>query len=94
MEKLVEPTEHIPIPTVFSIHGLAHVHKLKVDHFSFSEIAGTALARVLREEGSSTRIDIVLDVDMNLSIKSVEKYILREQRGQGDSVNNIKEPSS
>ena len=59
---------------------MAHFHKLEVDHFSFSEFAGTALARVLREGGSSTRIDIVFDVYINLSIKSVETYNVNSTR--------------
>lgn len=83
LEKLVQPMEQVPIPTGYLIDGMALIPKLKVDHFCFGEIADTAaVASYLREGGSSTRIYVVFDVYMNLSVKSVE----REQRSQGDSI--------
>ena len=47
---------------VYLTDGMALVQKLKVDHFSFGEIADKALARVLREGGSSIRTDVGLGV--------------------------------
>lgn len=82
LEKLVQPTAQIPSPTVYLIDGMALIQKLKVDQFTFGEIADTALARVLREGDSSTRTDVVFDVYRELSKKSVE----REQRREGDSI--------
>ena len=47
LENLSQPTEQIPIPTVpYLIDRMAFIQKLKVDDFSFGEIANTALARV------------------------------------------------
>lgn len=45
LEKLVQPTEQVPVPTVYLIDGMALFQK--VDHFCFGEIADTAMARVL-----------------------------------------------
>ena len=49
---------------------------------TFSKIADAALLRVLQEGGNSRRIDVVVDVYNQISIKSAEQ----ERREEGESV--------
>ena len=62
---------------------MALVQKLKVsDQMTFGQIADAALSRVLQEGGSSRRIDVVLNVYNETSMKFVE----RERREEEESV--------
>ena len=80
LEKLVQTTAEILSP---SVYGMALVQKLKVsDQMTFGQIADAALSRVLQEGGNSRRIDVVFDVNNEISIKSAE----RQQREEGESV--------
>ena len=78
LEKLIQPTEEVARASTYLIDGMALVQKLKVDYFSFGEMAEKILSRVLREGESSTRVDLIFDVYRNISIKSAE----RELRGE------------
>ena len=83
LEKLVQPTAEIPSPSVYVIGGMALIQKLKVSNqMTFGQIADVALPRVLQESGNSRRIDVVLDVYNEISIKSAE----RDRREEGESV--------
>ena len=55
------------------------VQRLKGDQKTFKEITEMLLAMALREGGSSTRIDVVFDNYLEISIKKLGK---REERSR------------
>eukprot|EP00795_Rhopilema_esculentum_P000014 gene14-9611_t len=61
---------------------MALVQKLKVDYLTFGEIEDKILSRVLREGEDCCRVDVILDVCREISMKSAE----RELRGASDAV--------
>ena len=69
------------------IDAMALVQRLKGDHKTFAEVAESLLCLVLHEGSNSKRIDVVVDVYKENSIKNAE----REKRGAefGNEFRNI-----
>ena len=72
LEKNVSPTEHIPTPSKCIIDGMSLVQKMNGDNRTFTQVAKSALMRVLQEGTQSERIDVVFDVYCQTSVKDAE----------------------
>ena len=73
LEKLVLPAETMPLPSVTIIDGMSLVQKMKGNDQTLSQLAESALTRILHEGSRSQRIDVVFDVYREDSIKNAER---------------------
>lgn len=85
--KDVTPEEEMPLNSASVIDGMMLVQKVKGDQNTFGDIAQTVFAMVMKEGGSSQRIDIVFDQYHELSIKNSERSVRGEQHGS--SLQNV-----
>ncbi|KAK5862616.1 hypothetical protein PBY51_017989 [Eleginops maclovinus] len=69
LEKNVAPADVIPEPSATIIDGMSLVQQMKGDDKTFTQLAESALAKVLHEGAKSQRIDFVFDVYKETSIK-------------------------
>ena len=84
LEKNVSPTEHIPTPSTRIIDGMSLVQKMNGDNRTFTQVAKSALRRVLQEGTQSERID-GFDVYCQTSIQDAE----RVNRGADATIQNL-----
>ncbi|KAK5859272.1 hypothetical protein PBY51_003352 [Eleginops maclovinus] len=73
LEKNVAPADVIPEPSATIIDGMSLVQQMKGDDKTFTQLAESALAKVLHEGAKSQRIDVVFDVYKETSIKDAER---------------------
>lgn len=87
LQKNVPAAEQIPQPSACVIPGMVLVQKLKGENNTFSDVADFLLRMVLHEGASSKRIDVILDVYGEISIKNAK----RRQRAadNGNEFRNI-----
>lgn len=74
LEKNVSPTEHTPTTSTCIIDGM--VLELNGENRTFTQVAKSALMRVLQEVAQSERIDVVFNVYCNTYIKDAERVYL------------------
>jgi hypothetical protein len=81
LETNAHPAENIPGPSACIIDGMGIMQKVKGDNLTFEELSDQLLASVLRLSGGSSRIDVVFDVYLELSIKEAERTLRRSDQG-------------
>ena len=56
-----------------NVDGMVLIQRLKGDHKTFSDVADSLFSKVLHEGASSKRIDVILDVYRENSIKNTQR---------------------
>ena len=72
------PAESIPLPSACIIDGMSLVNKISGDDRTFGDIAESIFMIAIQSGNARSRIDIVIDVYKDNSIKTAE----REGRGE------------
>ena len=83
LQKNVPAAEEIPQPSACIIDGIVLVQRLKGNHKKFSDVADSLFGMFLHEGAPSKRIDVIVDVCRENSIKNTE----REHRGLSMEMN-------
>jgi hypothetical protein len=82
VEKMVTSADIVPTPSACIIDGMSLVHKVNAENRTFADLSENIFMSALQTGTDSTRIDIVFDVYMDISIKTAE----RDNRGSDSGV--------
>ena len=81
LETNVPPANEIPRPSACIIDGMSLIQKMKGDNLTFEKLSDQLFYNVLGTSAASERVDIVLDVYKQLSIKDIEISLRGSEEG-------------